>query len=127
MRLPPYARAMGLRLAASPGDDPPVLEMPFGDDVLGRPGFLHGGALAGLLEMAALGALQHGLADETVGIKPVNVSLDFLRGGRDKPTFAAGSVTRLGTRVATVDAVAWQDDRARPIALARLNYLLRRG
>ena len=39
----------------------------------------------------------------------------------------AHAVTRLGGRVANVDAVAWQDDPARPIARARMNYLIVRG
>ena len=47
-----------------------------------------------------------------------------MRGGRDKPTQAQGNVTRLGTRIANVDAVAWQDDPARPIARAQMNYLV---
>jgi len=43
-------------------------------------------------------------------IKPINVTVDFMRGGRDKPTHARGIVTRLGTRVANVETTAWQDD-----------------
>ena len=31
--------------------------MPFDEDVVGRPGFLHGGAIAGLLEFAAFTTL----------------------------------------------------------------------
>ncbi|MFX5578929.1 PaaI family thioesterase, partial [Acinetobacter baumannii] len=53
-----------------------------------------------------------------------NVTVDFMRGGRDKDTRAIGLITRLGNRVANVDAIAWQDDRQRPIARARMNYLL---
>ena len=37
-----------------------VFVMPFHDDVVGRPGFLHGGAIAGLLEFAAFTALAPG-------------------------------------------------------------------
>ncbi|WP_374942111.1 PaaI family thioesterase [Sphingomonas sp.] len=123
MTLPPYAGVLGVAIEA--GDGAPVLAMPFGDDVLGRPGFLHGGAIAGLLEMAAIAALDHALTAEGGGrIKPINVTVDFMRGGRDKPTRAAGVVTRLGTRVANVEATAWQDDPAKPIAAARMNYLL---
>ena len=125
--LPPYAELLGLTVA--PGDGPPVLVMPFADGVIGRPGFLHGGAIGGLLEMAAIAALQHALADEGADdtgarIKPVNVTVDYMRGGRDKPTYGVGIVTRLGNRVANVEAVAWQDDRAKPIAAARMNYLI---
>ncbi|HEU0043289.1 PaaI family thioesterase [Sphingomonas sp.] len=122
--LPPYARTLGLEQEPQ-ASGPPLLVMPFADPVLGRPGFLHGGAITGLLEMAAIVALRHALEDEGGGrIKPVNVTVDFMRGGRDKPTRAAAVVERLGTRVANVDATAWQDDRAKPIARARMNYLI---
>ncbi|PAX07132.1 PaaI family thioesterase [Sphingomonas lenta] len=126
MKLPPYAEVLGLEI--EPSDGAPVLVMPFADDVVGRPGFLHGGAISGLLEMAAIVALDHALAGESGGrIKPVGVTVDFMRGGRDKPTRAAGRVTRLGTRVANVEATAWQDEPDRPIAAARMNYLIVRG
>jgi len=123
-RLPPYAQLLGLS-AERDGDGAPVLVMPFGNHVLGRPGFLHGGAISGLMEMAAIVALYDALAGEGGGeVKPVNVTVDFMRGGRDKPTRSRGIVTRLGTRVANVEATAWQDDPAKPIAAARMNYLI---
>ncbi|WP_203308287.1 MULTISPECIES: PaaI family thioesterase [Sphingomonas] len=124
MSLPPYAQLLGVAVEER-DDAPPLIVMPFGDDVLGRPGFLHGGAIAGLLEIAAIAALRHALAGDGGGrIKPIGVTIDFMRGGREKPTQAQGKVTRLGTRVANVDAVAWQDDPARPIARAQMNYLV---
>ena len=124
MTLPPYADLLGLSVDP---DDESVLIMPFAEGVLGRPGFLHGGAISGLMEMAAIVAVRQALAEEGGGrIKPINVTVDFMRGGRDKPTRAQGVVTRLGTRVANVEATAWQDDRDKPIAAARLNYLIAR-
>ncbi|MFM9829803.1 MAG: PaaI family thioesterase [Sphingomonas sp.] len=124
MKLPPYAEMLGL--IVEPGDGgPPVLRMPYANGVMGRPGFLHGGAIGGLLEMAAIVALHHALfADGGGQIKPINVTVDFMRGGREKETRAAGIVTRLGNRVANVEAQAWQDERDRPIAAARMNYLI---
>jgi len=125
MILPPYAALIGA--TPDPGTDEPILIMPFSDSVLGRPGFLHGGAIAGLMEMAAIAALQRAIeADGGGRIKPVNVTVDFMRGGRDKDTRAVGIVTRLGTRVANVESIAWQDERERPIAAARMNYLIER-
>lgn len=126
--LPPYAEILRVSVELEAGARQ-VLVMPFADDVLGRPGFLHGGAISGLLEMAAIAALQHALEAEGANgsdarIKPVNVTVDFMRGGRDKPTRAAGVVTRLGNRVANVEATAWQDERDKPIAAARMNYLI---
>ena len=122
--LPPFAGVLGVSVEAG-AEGAPVLVMPFGDAVVGRPGFLHGGALAGLLEMAAIAGVQHALAADGGGrVKPINVTVDFRRGGRAKDTRAVGVVTRLGTRVANVDAVAWQDQRDQPIAAARFNFLV---
>ncbi|WP_084584423.1 PaaI family thioesterase [Sphingomonas azotifigens] len=123
MKLPPYAVLLGLTV--EPGADAPVLVMPFSGDVVGRPGFLHGGAIGGLLEMAAVGALLQALeAEGGAKVKPVNVTVDYMRGGREKATRAKGTVTRLGNRVANVSAVAWQDEEDRPIAAARMNFLI---
>ncbi|WP_375272790.1 PaaI family thioesterase [Sphingomonas sp.] len=126
MKLPPYAAVLGAVLEQAE-DGSPVMVMPFHDGVVGRPGFLQGGAISGLLEVAAIAALHHALAEEGgARVKPINVTIDFMRGGRDRETRAAGTITRLGTRVANVEAFAWQDDRARPIAAARMNYLIER-
>lgn len=123
--LPPYADTLGITIEA--GQGAPVLTLPFADMVVGRPGFLHGGAIGGLLEVAAIAALHQALEAEGGGrIKPVNVTVDYMRGGREKPTHARGTVTRLGNRVANVEATAWQDDPAKPIAAARMNYLIMR-
>ncbi len=123
MKLPPYATLLGL--SVEPGVDAPVLVMPFSGEVVGRPGFLHGGAIGGLLEMAAVGALLQALeAEGGAKVKPVNVTVDYMRGGREKETRAKGTVTRLGKRVANVSAVAWQDEEDRPIAAARMNFLI---
>lgn len=123
MKLPPYAELLGLTL--EPGAEAPVLVMPFSGDVVGRPGFLHGGAIGGLLEMAAVGALLQALdAEGGAKVKPVNVTVDYMRGGREKETRAKGTVTRLGNRVANVSAIAWQDEEDRPIAAARMNFLI---
>jgi acyl-coenzyme A thioesterase PaaI-like protein len=83
--LPPYAQLLGLRIDDVDGEC--RLMMPFSEDVVGRPGFLHGGA---------------------------------------HDTFASARIQRLGSRMANVEATAWQSDRATPIAGARLNFLLKR-
>src|SRR3546814_15855281 len=89
--------------------------MPFSDDVLGRPGFLHGGAIGRLLEMAAIVALHAALESEGGGrLKPNHVTDDDMRGCREKETRAQGHVTRLRPRVGNVQAAAWQDDATKP-------------
>ena len=121
--LPPYAKLLDLRLQADGR-----IVMPFADDVMGRPGWLHGGAIAGLLEFAAYTTLRAQIDDEAVGLKPVTVTIDYMRGGVRKlgDAHAEAVVQRLGNRMANVEAVAWQGDRDRPLAAARINFLLER-
>lgn len=124
-RLPPYAELLGL--STRRGADGALLwVMPFRQEVVGRPGYLHGGAIAGLLEFAALGTLYEALGDDEVTVKPINVTVDFMRGGTEHETLAAATITRLGNRVANVESYAWQLDRAKPIATAHMNLMLRR-
>ena len=122
--LPPYAQLLRLRIGAS-GDDW-LMVMPFHDDVVGRPGFLHGGAIAGLLEFAAFAALARAIGDSAVAMKPITVTVDYMRRGTARDTFAAADIQRLGSRIANVEAIAWQAERSTPIATARLNFLLER-
>jgi len=124
--LPPYARLLDLRVETSASG--PLIVMPFGDDVVGRPGFLHGGAIAGLLEFAAFTTLARALGDRGATMKPITVTVDYMRGGSASlgDTFADAIVERLGNRIANVEAFAWQADRAKPIAAARINFLIRR-
>ncbi len=124
--LSPYASLLNLSFVTR--DDSDLVIMPFSNDVLGRPGFLHGGAIAGLLEFAAFTALAKALGDERAAIKPVTITVDYMRGGTQAngDTYAAALIERLGKRIANVEAFAWQQDRARPIAAARLNFLIER-
>ena len=121
--LPPYARTLGIEPIE--GEDGPLFRMPFGDIVLGRPGYLHGGAIAGLLEIAAIGTVLRELGGGA-SVKPINLSVSFMRGGTDQDTFASAIVARLGSRVANVQAHAWQDDPTKPIASAQLNLMVKR-
>jgi len=122
--LPPYAQLLQLRTEARAGSLRFV--MPFHDDVVGRPGFLHGGAIAGLLEFAAFTALSRAVGDEVVK-KPITVTVDYMRGGTSQDTYAEALIERLGKRMANVEAFAWQGEPGRPIASARINFLLDRA
>ncbi|CAN1563965.1 PaaI HGG motif-containing thioesterase, possibly involved in aromatic compounds catabolism [Sphingomonadaceae bacterium] len=127
-QLPPYARALDMAIVGL-HNGAPLIEMPFANKVQGRPGFLHGGAISGLLEMAAVAAVQHALhqrGDHDTRYKQVNVTIDFMRGGLPQTTYAVGEIVRLGRTMANVEARAWQDDPAKPTAMAYLHYLLKR-
>ena len=122
--LPPYARL--LQLCIDESGETLRFVMPFHDDVIGRPGFLHGGAIAGLLEFAAFTALGRAIGNDAVVMKPITVTVDYLRGGIKADTFAEAIIERLGKRIANVEAFAWQAERTKPIASARINFLLER-
>jgi uncharacterized protein (TIGR00369 family) len=122
--LPPYAELLHLRFEDR--EDGPMAVMPFDEDVIGAPGHLHGGAIAGLLEFAAFRSLRLALEDKDVVLKPITVTVDYMRPGTNHETFATATVERLGVKIANVEAVAWQRDRTSPIASARMNFLLER-
>ncbi|MEO8618807.1 MAG: PaaI family thioesterase [Sphingomicrobium sp.] len=125
--MPPYGTLLGLTVDRTIGDAP-RFAMPFHEDVVGRPGYLHGGAIAGLLEFAAFTTLSDAIGDDTVVMKPVTVTVDYLRGAGESrgDTHAEAIIERLGNRIANVDVIAWQTDRERPVATARINFLLDR-
>jgi uncharacterized protein (TIGR00369 family) len=124
-RLPPYARAMGMEIDHIE-DGVPIIGMDFADRTQGRPGFLHGGAIGGLLEMAAHAALRAELDRQgnESRMKPINITIDYLRGGVQERTYARGEVLRAGRRVANVRVEAWQGDRAKLVASSWMNFLL---
>ena len=119
----PYARLLDLRFEQD--DDEVRLIMPFSVGLVGAPGRIHGGALAGLLEIAGLAAVivAQPDADRLPRLRPVTVTVDFMREGTPVDTFAAAEVTRLGRRIVNVSSRAWQFDRGRPIASANINVL----
>lgn len=116
--MPPYAAMLGLRREGS------VLVMPFQVLLIGSPGRLHGGTVAGLMEIAANLAVRDALGDEPAQLKPVNVTVDYLREGAPEDTRAEAIIQRIGRRVANVRVEAWQADRSRLIAAARMNILI---
>ena len=123
----PYAGLMDVRTDRD-GEDI-ALFMPFHERLVGAPGRLHGGAVAGLLELAGIARLLVALEgeDRLPTVKLITCTVDFLREGGGQGTHATATLNRQGRRVANLHAVAWQYDHSRPIATANLNYLLDRG
>ncbi len=124
-QLTPYARSLGITVHGEESGAP-VLTFEFGGGVEGRPGHLHGGATSGLLETAAYAVLRSELArlGRKHRLKPINITVQFLSAGKQRPTYAKGRITKLGRRNANIAVEAWQDDRDRPIATAILNVLM---
>jgi uncharacterized protein (TIGR00369 family) len=116
----PYARLLGIGVEEVEGQV--CCRMAYSPQLEGR-GSVHGGALATLLESAALFEL---LLQEGTERMPslVSFSAEFLRPGAMQDTFAQAIVTRQGRRMANLRIEAWQQDRSRLIATAHAAFLL---
>ncbi|MFZ5442420.1 MAG: PaaI family thioesterase [Myxococcota bacterium] len=116
----PYLSFLGVRVELRDGRR--VAVMPWAEHLVGNPTVpaLHGGTLGGLLESIA--HLECLAATETAVLpKTITLTVDFLRTGRTRDTFAAARVVKAGRRVTTLQAVAWQEDEAQPIATATVH------
>lgn len=121
--LPPYAQSLGIFVDSLEGKLP-LIACDAGEVVHGRPGFWHGGVIGGLLEIAALVAVRSALEVEGTSLKPVSFTVQFMRAATIRRSFAIGSIRRAGRRIVNVDADAWQGDRERLIASARMTIML---
>ena len=123
--LTPYARSLGIEVSHW-DDNGPVLRVPFGEQLEGRPGALHGGAISGLLETAGYAILRARLAEDggPTKLKPINVTVQFLRAGKTDTSFARGRIVKLGRRTANISVEAWQDDPDKVIASAVMNVMM---
>jgi uncharacterized protein (TIGR00369 family) len=122
----PYADFLGITVIGE-RDGAPLLVMPYSEGLIGFPGRLHGGAVSGLLEIAAIAAIDATLDDAGQAramFKPITVTIDFMRPGQPADTFACGEVVRVGERIANVAVSAWQGDADRLIAAARMNLAI---
>ena len=117
----PYARMLGIQAMA---DEAGVttLMMPAAPSLEGRAGFLYGGVIASLLELACLEAVAR--EGGKPWPKPINMSFDFLRGGLMIDSYAQARLVRIGRQVANVDATCWQKDREKSVATGRMHLLL---
>ena len=137
----PYNRLLGVRFDRL-GDEL-TGRLPFREGLVGNPTLpaLHGGVTGSFLEITALMQLAWeqalGLLDEGGAAarrvadgryppmpKTIDITIDYLRSGRPRESYARATVQKAGRRVAHLHVEAWQDSRARPIAMLRGNFLM---
>ncbi|MGQ9427057.1 PaaI family thioesterase [Gilvimarinus sp. F26214L] len=125
----PYAGFLGIRALEEDGElifHLPPRQLNVGNPVLPA---LHGGAVAGFLEMSAVVCLLMSIdPDKLQGPvripKLVDFSVDYVRACRLTDSYAACEVVRQGRKLANVAVRIWQDDRSVTTATARSHYLL---
>ena len=119
----PYSSFIGVR--AKIENDDVVYYMPKKPTNIGNPSLpaIHGGVIGGFLELSAAVELLYTLDIEKIP-KVADFSLDYLRPGRYKTTYASCSVLRHGKRLVNVSVRAWQDSPEKLIATARCHFLI---
>jgi uncharacterized protein (TIGR00369 family) len=119
----PYSQFIGMSVARF-GDEM-VFKLPAKDDNIGNPILpaIHGGVIAGFMEMSAIVQLMVFMQAKKVP-KIVDFFLDYLRAGLHQDSFAECKITRQGRRVANVSINCWQTNRKQLIATARAHFLL---
>jgi acyl-coenzyme A thioesterase PaaI-like protein len=137
----PYNRFIGVRFDRL-GDEL-TARLPYKEALIGNPFLpaIHGGVTGAFLETAALmqlawdqvWALMEGGGEAAERVlqgryppmpKTIDITIDYLRSGRPRETFARAQVQKSGRRVANLHVEAWQDTRAKPIAMLRGNFLM---
>ena len=117
----PYARLIGIECSRQ--EDELLFRLPANKDNIGNPLLpaIHGGVIAGFMELAAA---MHLLVTTGSGSVPkiIDFSVDYLRAGYFRDTYAQCQVWRQGRRVANVAVTAWQSTSAEPIATARAHF-----
>lgn len=137
----PYYQFMGFQFDRR-GDEVTAI-MPYNDSLIGNPMLpaLHGGASAAFLEATALivlswstlwedmesGALS--LEELEAGKLPrlpktIDFSVDYLRTGLPRDSYARATLNRSGRRYASVFVEAWQDQHSRPYVQATGHFLM---
>ena len=117
----PYAQMLGIQSVAT-DEGAVTLMMPATPSLEGRTGFLYGGVIASLLELACLEAVAQERQEPWP--KPINMSFDFLRGGLMIDSYAQARLVRVGHKIVNANAICWQGDRDKPIATGRMHLLL---
>ena len=119
----PYAKMIGVK-GQLVGDEALFLLPPskanIGNPILPA---IHGGVIGGFMETAA--ALHLLLFMNQPKIPAIiDFSIDYLRSGQLRDTFAECQLHRQGRRVANVSVTAWQSHRDVPIATGRVHFRL---
>ena len=119
----PFAQTLGMRCEVL-GDEMTAI-LPFQEKLIGNVAIraLHGGAIASFLELTAM--LQVFLiSDMQRPPKPINLTIDYLRQGHAKDIYARAYVLKMGRRMASVRAEAWQENRAEPVTALMAHFLV---
>ena len=126
IELVPYAHYLGITFEES--NEELLFRLPFAEKNIGNTFLpaLHGGAVAGFMENAAIMHLMWTM--ESLALpKNIDFTIDYILSGRPQDTYATCKVVKQGKRIANVQIEAWQEERNNPIAIARSHFKIFRA
>lgn len=137
----PYVEFLGVEFDRR-GDELTAI-LPFKQELIGNPMLpaLHGGATSGFLEVTAVLGLSWSMLWDDIENgtfdtkhlsegklprlpKTIDFTVDYLRTGLPRDAYARARINRSGRRYASVHVEAWQDNVARPYAMANGHFLM---
>jgi uncharacterized protein (TIGR00369 family) len=122
----PLHRALGLSLVSAGGGAARVCMETSAMTLSGVGGSVHGGMLATMLDIAALGSLADVLEPGDGPAGTADLSITYLRPALAKRVYADATVVKKGRQLIVIE-VSIVDDQGRLCAKGRALYALRRG
>ncbi len=123
IREAPFAQTLGMRCDIR-GDQMTAI-LPFREALIGNVAIraLHGGAIGAFLELTAM-AQVFLESDLDRPPRPIDITVDYLRQGHAMDLFARARLNKIGRRMASVTAEAWQAEHQKPVAALHGHFLV---
>ncbi len=117
----PFAKWLDAQ--ASDDGDELVIRVPFNELLIGnsRIRAIHGGIMASILELTAAATLA-AYDFEASRRKPISMQINYLKSTKDVETNAKGIVRKIGRRIDTIEAIAWQANPEKPVAIGICDF-----
>jgi len=105
------------------------LHVPFKEEFIGdfRQGLWHGGILASIADTAGGLAGATTLTSEKDKINTIDMRIDYLNPAYKKPIYVSVKLIKVGKRVIKTDVTLFQEDKDKPVAVARCAYSVLRN
>lgn len=122
----PFAQEMGI-ICDVRGDEMTTI-LPYKHVLIGNHIIkaLHGGAISSFLEITAM-AQVFLVTDLSSPPKTINLTVDYLRQGHAKDLYGRATITKMGRRMCSVRAEAWQDEKSKPVTTLLAHFLVSDG
>ncbi|MGF1455572.1 MAG: PaaI family thioesterase [Alphaproteobacteria bacterium] len=119
----PFAQTLGMRCDIR-GDQMTAI-LPFREALIGNAAIraLHGGAMGAFLELTAM-AQVFLESDLDHPPRPIDITIDYLRQGQAGDLYARARLNKIGRRMASVTAEAWQAEHQKPVAALHGHFLV---